>query len=294
MNHNGQTPDKKTWYVYRFDDTTSGAPVPNNLDSATNNDLVLVDDDEDRWRTYDSGDNQNLVLMDDTTDALILAKLSKRQCASSKKVWDDARRFFPTEVAMKEFMTHDTVDGMMCGFRYQTKNPLKDDDDDDDDPQPGMYSSSNVHPDTANLVSQFVVRFCEEVYKAAKPMGRCLPEFKWFSKAVGHWKKQSAGGTPVFHQFRVGFEEYWSHAQTNDSAFFYTLLGGLHADGNTDQILYYLVFPEYGVKVPLRHGDLMFLDPRQYHCCTNPSDPNKNMIFSAYNTKNSVDTEHDV
>ena len=168
----------------------------------------------------------------------------------------------------------------MCCFGYR-KNPLDD--------RLGTYSvKPNVTPAIAKLISNFIVAFTQEIYKAAKPMCRNLPEFKKFAKAIQQYNLSTLGGT-VFTQFGVGFE-YWSHVHT-DADFFYTLLGGPATDANKDVVLYYFVFPEYGFKVPMRHGDLMFFDPMQYHCCTNQSRPKKNLIFSGYSSKKTVATD---
>ena len=268
-------PERKTWYGYAFDGNLP--PAPHAFDSATM-DLVLVDDCT--WDTYDSFEKENLVLVDKDTGSLVLAKLSKRQCKDLNKVWNVARDFLPTVRKWKDCITR-TVDGMkMYCFGYR-KNPK--------DEQLGQYSfKPNCSPKHAKLISDFVVGLTKEMFKKAKPMCSRLPEFKKMCQAVGKFIMSTLGGT-VFTQFGCGFE-YWSHAHT-DSDFFYTLLGGLATDGKKDVVLYYFVFPEYGIKVPMKDGDLMFFDPLQYHCCTNQSRPKKNLIFSGYSSNKSVATD---
>ena len=93
----------------------------------------------------------------------------------------------------------------MCCFGYR-KNPLDD--------RLGTYSfKPNVTPAIAKLISNFIVAFTQEIYKAAKPMCRNLPEFKKFAKAIQQYNLSTLGGT-VFTQFGVGFE-YWSHVHTD-------------------------------------------------------------------------------
>ena len=81
-------------------------------------------------------------------------------------------------------------------------------------------------------------------------------------------------------QFSVGVE-YWSRSHSDDD-FFYTTLSCLSDDpDDCDEVLYYFVFPKWGVAVPLRSGDIIAFNPREEHCCTNPSLANS-LIFSAY------------
>ena len=52
-------------------------------------------------------------------------------------------------------------------------------------------------------------------------------------------------------------------------------------EADHDKVLYYFVFPEYKVKIPLCSGDVLVFNPRVFHACTNPRIKGA-MIFSAY------------
>ena len=69
-------------------------------------------------------------------------------------------------------------------------------------------------------------------------------------------------------QFSIGLE-YWSCCHS-DEDFFYTTLSCL-SDNPDDfgEVLYYFVFPKWGVAVPLRSGETLAFNPLEEHCCTN-------------------------
>jgi hypothetical protein len=52
-------------------------------------------------------------------------------------------------------------------------------------------------------------------------------------------------------------------------------------EATRNEIIAYFVFPEYGIAIPLRNGDVLLFDPTVMHCATNPRDA-KAFLFSAY------------
>ena len=87
-------------------------------------------------------------------------------------------------------------------------------------------------------------------------------------------------------QFSIGLN-YWSPIHTDDD-FFYTILSCLcSSDEDEDKILYYFYFPDYGIKVPLRSGDIIVFNPLIRHCCSDPCLPGA-YIFSAYVSEKTV------
>ena len=87
-------------------------------------------------------------------------------------------------------------------------------------------------------------------------------------------------------QFSIGLN-YWSPVHTDDD-FFYTILSCLcSSDADDNEILYYFYFPDYGIKIPLRSGDIIVFNPLIRHCCSNPRQRDA-YIFSAYVSEKTV------
>jgi hypothetical protein len=90
-------------------------------------------------------------------------------------------------------------------------------------------------------------------------------------------------------QFSIG-KDYWSAMHVDDD-YFYTTLSCFHPSikKGDDTILYHFVFPEYGLAIPMRHGDILIFNPTIMHCCTNPR-LEGSYITSAYVSKKTVMT----
>ena len=74
---------------------------------------------------------------------------------------------------------------------------------------------------------------------------------------------------------------YWYKAHTNDN-FYYTMLTAVLPENKTrNKTIYYFVFPEYEVKIPLSSGDILMINPHVLHSCLNPK-YNDCFIMSAY------------
>jgi hypothetical protein len=73
---------------------------------------------------------------------------------------------------------------------------------------------------------------------------------------------------------------YWSIVHI-DNDFYYTILLCLSADRNDKFVLFYFVFPSYGVAVPMHSGDVVCYNPIIYHCCTDPVKAGV-ILFSCY------------
>jgi hypothetical protein len=98
----------------------------------------------------------------------------------------------------------------------------------------------------------------------------CLTTRTWI-------RKQKRRGFAT--QFSVGVN-YWSSVHI-EKDFYYKTLSCLSSDRNDKSILFYFVFPSYGVSVPMRSGDVICFNPIIYHYCTNPVAPGVR-IFSCY------------
>ena len=89
-------------------------------------------------------------------------------------------------------------------------------------------------------------------------------------------------------QFSVGYN-YWSKVHSDDD-YFFTHLSCIAEDPQRhNDVLYYFVYPEYKLMVPLKSGDLIVFNPTEKHSCSNPQHPGA-YIFSAYVTTKTVMT----
>ena len=63
-----------------------------------------------------------------------------------------------------------------------------------------------------------------------------------------------------------------------------SIISVLHEGINDDDVIYYFVFPEYNLKIPLRNGDVLVFNPLVYHSCSDAIHKNA-MIFSQYSSR---------
>jgi len=149
----------------------------------------------------------------------------------------------------------------------------------------GQYAfkpnSKKPHPISDKEILSGIAKVTSCVEAITMEMGNRLPEV-----VVLEWMQQSEGVPTAFGQkgratqVSVG-KNYWSVIHLDDD-YYYTTLSVLAEDGRDDlAILYYFVFPEYNIAIPLRSGDVLLFNPRVAHCCTNPSKDGA-MVFSAY------------
>lgn len=89
-------------------------------------------------------------------------------------------------------------------------------------------------------------------------------------------------------QFSVGYN-YWSKVHSDDDYFFTHLSCVAEDPCHHDDLLYYFVYPEYKLMVPLKSGDLIVFNPTERHSCSNPKHPGA-YIFSAYVSTKTVMT----
>ena len=69
--------------------------------------------------------------------------------------------------------------------------------------------------------------------------------------------------------FSIG-RDYHSRSHV-DVDMYYTLATVVSPDGiSPDEVIYYFVFPTYGIKIPLRSGDSLLFNPIILHSCSNP------------------------
>lgn len=84
-------------------------------------------------------------------------------------------------------------------------------------------------------------------------------------------------------------ENYWSQSHLDDD-FFFTHLSCLSKEAeDSEKFIYYFVFPEYRLRIPLKTGDVIVFNPLKVHSCSNCRVSDSH-IFSAYVTKKTVMT----
>jgi hypothetical protein len=83
-----------------------------------------------------------------------------------------------------------------------------------------------------------------------------------------------------YTQFCVG-QNYCAPIHKDDYYLYTTLSYYTRIDDEQHEILNHFNFTEYEIAIPLRHRDILVLDPRINHCASNPRKENA-FIVSAY------------
>ena len=82
-------------------------------------------------------------------------------------------------------------------------------------------------------------------------------------------------------------QNYWSKAH-RDRDFYFSVLSCLsESPHDTGKVLYYFLFPDYEIAIPMRTGDILLFNPNITHSCSNPSTGNA-YIFSSYVARQTV------
>ena len=95
--------------------------------------------------------------------------------------------------------------------------------------------------------------------------------------------------TSTSTQFSSG-ENYWSPWHIDDDMFLSFLSCMSEEEQDNEETMYYFVFPEYKLRVPLKPGDVIVFNPLKLHSCSNCRIKDSH-IFSAYVSKKTVMTK---
>lgn len=235
----------------------------------------------------DSTTTENVAIIDEESGQLICCKLSKRQaCDVPESKWGEFRELLNELPSLKPNIArgkqrHGSNNRYVC-FGYR-KNPLG--------TNVGTYCfKTNVKSDTQRRVEKGIGEMVATLENVASRMIRRLPETEEFMKVKKAISLPTVSqGEKAFHiptQFSVGWQ-YWSSVHV-DKDFFYTLLSCVSPKKETDSTrLYYFVFPEYKIMVPMESCSLLWFNPVIPHSCSNPSTSDA-MIFSAYVSNKTV------
>jgi hypothetical protein len=136
----------------------------------------------------------------------------------------------------------------------------------------------------ANAMNETIKNLVYKIESRANDILGNMPDLEMYDFMNEFLELPTFTNQKLCTQFSIG-KDYWS-AMHIDNDYFHTTLSCFHSDPEKykDCILYHFVFPDYGLAVPLRHGDIVVFDPRVPHCCTNPR-VEGSYICSAYVSK---------
>jgi hypothetical protein len=149
------------------------------------------------------------------------------------------------------------------------------------------YAFHDCTEEEAKLMNESVKSLVSHIEKKASGILDCLADTKLYDFMTCCVNVPMFTNQRLCTQFSIG-KDYWSAMHVDDD-YFFTTLSCFSSDPVThkDAILYHFVFPEYGLAIPMRHGDILIFDPTVMHCCTNPRIEGS-YICSAYVSKKTV------
>lgn len=215
-------------------------------------------------------------------------KASNRQRAELKHVWPKIRRLMPQAMKRKPNVARGKQSGAVCK-RYLCYGHRK-------DPKGtglGEYAfkalgkQDNHHSDTK--VADSFKKVSGALEQVTNRFGHQLCEAQLMDEIRHSIGLPSFCNRAKATQFSVGLE-YWSVAHRDDD-YYHTTLSCLSNKGTDhDKTLYYFMFPCYKIAVPLKSGDVLFFNPTELHCCSNPSSEQA-VIFSSYVSAKTCNTQ---
>lgn len=218
-------------------------------------------------------------------------KASNRQRADLNQVWPEIRELMPKAMKRKPDVARGKQSGAVCK-RYTCYGHRK-------DPKGrglGEYAfkalgkHDNHHSDA---------KISDAFKELSGALGQITNRFgRYFFEAQLMDELRRSIGLPSFSngdkatQFSVGVE-YWSVAHRDDDYYHTTLSCLSSKETDHEKILYYFVFPSYKLAVPMKSGDILFFNPAELHCCSNPS-TDQAVIFSSYVSAKTFNTQYAV
>ena len=94
--------------------------------------------------------------------------------------------------------------------------------------------------------------------------------FKPPPRMDGASDESSEGGQEGKSTGACASKNYWSASHVDDDYYFTCLSCLCPETAYLEDIIYYFVFPEYKVAVPMSCGDVILFNPKVVHCTTNP------------------------
>ena len=274
-----------------------GCVVPDPPGQADN----IIHYDKEIFEQVDSGATSSVAVFgkpegNEGSKRFLCFKASQRQREEVKTMWPDTRRLIPLAMKRKPDVLRGKQNGSRCakyicfGHKKDPKGrklqeyafkpaPVGKRKKAGQEPNHASDSSINEHfKDVSGNLERISERFGKHLNESTAinklREAVALPSFAKGSKAT---------------QFSAGLE-YWSVAHT-DNDYYHTTLSCLsEKEEDHEKVLYYFLFPVYGVAVPMRSGDILLFNQSELHCCSNPSTRGA-LIFSSYVSMKTCNTQ---
>lgn len=278
LDDDGKLLNKSPLYAYNdWEDSTSGMDITLLKKSDT---VINIKD----YREIDAVDSKNMIVFSSTTGKFVAGKITRdnaKQYFGGKKKYRKIRR---TIEKLGNYVPNvkrgDQRSGLCTKYNLQgtRKNPK--------DNKCGQYAfKPNTPEGIKQEVKEEVIELVCGMEKGAERIFQVMPETKAFRYKQALLELNTVGKTEtsIATQFSSG-ENYWSQAHTDDDAFFSTLSCMSKKKEDDEKVMYYFVFPEYELKIPMKPGDVMVFNPLELHSCSNCRIKDS-YIFSAYVSK---------
>eukprot|EP00536_Pseudo-nitzschia_multiseries_P017256 jgi/Psemu1/50050/gm1.50050_g len=133
----------------------------------------------------------------------------------------------------------------------------------------GVYVfKNNVDPTTKENLELTALHIVKEMQLCLSPLAKFVNlETTVMNEVVSCTTLNSIGHHKT--AFSIG-KDYHSKCHINADMFYTHLTVIAPAHVSDDEVIYYFVFPSYGVKVPLKSGDTLLFNPLVLHSCLNP------------------------
>ena len=246
--------------------------------------------DTSNYTVIDASTQKGIMLIDDKSGQFIAGKLTR---SVSKQGLGGKRKYKEYRDTIKLLQKHkpNVQRGQMnCGVQSDyklfgnRKDPL----------QSGVIGEYAFNPRTPGDIVQQVDDGVRDIVlgmeSSAKKITQRLVETIHFRNVQEKLLLETVGKTDksIATQFSVA-TNYWSQTHI-DVDYFFTMLSCLSKEeSDNEAVMYYFVFPEYNIKIPMMPGDVIVFNPLKIHACTNCR-LDDSYIFSAYVSQKTIIT----
>ena len=253
--------------------------------------LVNIKLNDKNWTILDNSKQTQYVVerSSKSNNDLVVAILSRRQAQTKSREWAS------NIDVLKDALIHKpnqhrglTRDGICSKYIYfgKRKNPI------------GTDVLSYTYLQSADkAIIDVIDNGLKKMVHSMEELGKLLFDILIPEEQASYKVFQESMAIPTaFHddngvgtQIAVG-QNYISPAHT-DSDYYYSFLSASAPaqtkSTTTEEILYYFVFPDHMVLVPICMGDIILFNPTKSHCCSNAMLKNA-MIYSTYVSNKTV------
>ena len=253
--------------------------------------------DVSTWQVIDcASPSRHAVVRDSVSKDVVCAKVAFNQaaeCMGGRKGLNEIRNSLNLlRRATNKQKRSKERSGMNTGYRLfgYRKN------------QQGKYNSeyvlkntSNVSEESRNSVSALYKNLSHRMETAARRIGNSFYETGEYEvvrdvsnvPTVGVARDKKNDERRSFATALAVGENYWSKAHTDEDYYFSVLSALSKESKDNGKVLYYFIFPDYKIIIPVKSGDILLFNPTITHSCSNPS-LHDNLIFSSYVAKETV------